>query len=141
MRTLLWRLLWLAPALVLITLATFGAVSLALPPAPNARQLPLFFNPDPVDAPRRAAALLAAVTSSEASASRAAAELARLGGAALPIVLPALDSLTPDGRARAVAALRPVGARMGFEIDERWEPSREVLFWTRFWEEHSIDYR
>jgi ABC-type dipeptide/oligopeptide/nickel transport system permease component len=30
---------------------------------------------------------------------------------------------------------------MGLEIDASWDASREVLFWTRFWEEHSIDYR
>lgn len=139
MRSLLWRLLWLGPSVLLITLAMFGALSLALPRGSS--ELPLFFNPEPGSVERRAARLLAAVADEKAEPTRAPSELARLGGAALPYVLPALDSLSPEGRARAVAALRPVGARMGFEIDESWEPSREVLFWTRFWEEHKVDYR
>lgn len=141
MRTLLWRLLWLGPSILLITVAAFGALSLAVPPSPGSSGLPLFFNPEPGGVERRAARLLAVIAEPKPGAEGAPAELARLGGAALPYVLPVLDSLSPDGRARVVAALRPVGARMGFEIDEGWEPSREVLFWTRFWEEHAIDYR
>lgn len=141
MRSLLWRLLWLGPSVLLITIAAFGALSLALPAPLGSSDLPLFFNPEPGGVERRAARLLAAVADEKTEPARASGELARLGGAALPYVLPALDSLRPEGRARVVAALRPVGARMGFEIDDSWEPSREVLFWTRFWEEHSIDYR
>lgn len=144
MRSVLRRLLWLGPALVLVTLVTFGALSLALPL--DARQggagssVPLFFNPEPGSIERLARDALLSVAESEHAPS-AQAELAQLGGAALPFVLPALDSLSPEGRARVVRALRPVGARMGLEIDPSWDPSREVLFWTRFWEEHSIDYR
>lgn len=145
MRTVLRRLLWLGPALVLVTLVTFGALSLAL--GFDTRQaevaqggLPLFFNPEPGSVERLALGALRTIAASD-SAPLAEAELAQLGGAALPFVLPALDSLSPEGRARVVRALRPVGARMGFEIDPTGDPSREVLFWTRFWEEHSIDYR
>jgi ABC-type dipeptide/oligopeptide/nickel transport system permease component len=141
MRSLLWRLLWLGPSILLITVAAFGALSLAVPPAPGSSGLPLFFNPEPGGVERRAVRLLAAIAEQRSGSEGAPSELARLGGAALPYVLPVLDSLSPDGRARVVAALRPVGARMGFEIDSGWEPSREVLFWTRFWEEHAIDYR
>ncbi len=141
MRSLLWRLLWLGPSLLLITVAAFGALSLAVPREPASRGLPLFFNPEPGGVERRVARLLAAIADQKTGSESAAGELARLGGAALPYVLPVLDSLSPDGRARVVAALRPVGARMGFEIDAGWEASREVLFWTRFWEEHAIDYR
>lgn len=141
MRSLLWRLLWLGPSVLLISLATFGALSLALPAPPGSSPLPLFFNPEPGGVERRAVRLLAAVADKNSESTHAPSELARLGGAALPYVLPALDSLSPEGRARVVAALRPVGARMGFELDDSWGPSREVLFWTRFWEEHSIDYR
>jgi peptide/nickel transport system permease protein len=141
MRSLLWRLLWLGPSILLITIAAFGALSLALPAAPSSAGLPLFFNREPGGFERRAAVLLVAIANPKPASAGAPSELARLGGAALPYVLPALDSLSPEGRARVVVALRPVGARMGFDLDDNWEPSREVLFWIRFWEEHSIDYR
>jgi len=141
MRSVLRRLLWLGPTLVVITLVTFGVLSLTLPVDPETAELPLFFNPDPGKAERLARDALRAVAEAGEDEAEAARTLGRLGGAALPFVLPALDSLSPDGRGRVVRALRPVGARMGLEIDEHWEPSREVLFWTRFWDEHSIDYR
>jgi ABC-type dipeptide/oligopeptide/nickel transport system permease component len=141
MRSVLRRLLWLGPTLVLITIVTFGALSAALPGELEVDPLPLFFNPHPGAVERLALRALRQVADAEGPAPEAEQELARLGGAALPFVLPALDSLSPDGRARVVKALRPVGARMGFEIDESWESSRQVLFWTRFWEERSIDYR
>jgi len=140
MRSVLRRLLWLGPALVLITMVTFGALSVALRIDTGPGGLPLFFNPEPGSVERVAMRALLEIAASE-RAPEAQAELAQLGGAGLPFVLPALDSLSPEERARVVRALRPVGARMGFEIDPGWEPSREVLFWTRFWEEHSIDYR
>jgi peptide/nickel transport system permease protein len=140
MRFVLRRLLWLGPAIVLMTMVTFGALSLAVRVDGDAESLPLFFNPEPGAVERLSASAMSRVASPAADL-EAAAELARLGGAALPFVLPALDSLSPGGRARVVAALRPVGARMGLEIDPSWEPSREVLFWNRFWEEHAIDYR
>jgi len=144
MRSVLRRLLWLGPALVLITMVTFGALSVVLGSdggrGDGAESLPLFFNPEPGSVERLATRALRDIAATE-SAPEAETELVQLGGAALPFVLPALDSLSPEGRARVVRALRPVGARMGFEIEPSWEPSREVLFWTRFWEEHSIDYR
>src|SRR5689334_9500181 len=121
MRSVLRRLLWLGPTLVLVTLVTFGVFSLALGPDRGASALPLFFNPDPGAVERLSMDALHAVASSGAEDSEAARTLARLGGAALPFVLPALDSLDPLARARAVRALRPVGRRMGLELDEHWD--------------------
>jgi peptide/nickel transport system permease protein len=141
MRSVLRRLLWLGPALVLITMVTFGALSVALRVDADGEGLPLFFNPTPGSVERLSLGALRTIAASDAPAVAAEARLVQLGGAALPFILPALDSLTPEGRSRAVKALRPVAARMGLEIDPSWEPSREVTFWTRFWEEHSIDYR
>jgi peptide/nickel transport system permease protein len=141
MRSVLRRLLWLGPALVLITMVTFGALSAALPVDPDAAHLPLFFNPEPGAVERLSRSAVRSIAASDTPDPEAAAELVRLGGAALPFVLPALDSLSPGERARVVIALRPVAARMGLEIDASWDSSREVLFWNRFWEEHSIDYR
>ncbi len=141
MRSVLRRLLWLGPTLVLITLVTFGALSVTLPADSELVDLPLFFNPDPGAIERLAKQSLHEIASLPNPDPDAERNLSQLGGAALPFVLPALDSLSPDGRARAVKALRPLGARMGFEIDQSWDARREVAFWMRFWEEHSIDYR
>jgi ABC-type dipeptide/oligopeptide/nickel transport system permease component len=141
MRLVLRRLLWLAPTLLAITLVTFGVLSSALPPDPELAELPLFFNPEPGAVERLATRALQQIVSSEAQQPDAERALASLGGAALPYVIPALDAQSPEARARVVKALRPVGSRMGFEFDEHWDPSREVLSWTRFWEEHAIDYR
>jgi peptide/nickel transport system permease protein len=141
MRSVLRRLLWLGPTLVLITLITFGVLSITLPADPAVAELPLFFNPDPGAVEHLALSALREVAAVGEASPAAQRELAQLGGAALPFVLPALDSLSPEGRARVVKALRPVGVRMGFDMDEQGDQSRQVLFWTRFWEEHSIDYR
>src|SRR5262245_61266252 len=141
MRSVLRRLLWLGPTLLLITLATFGVLSWVLPAPREAASLPLFFNPDPGGVERFALGALRELATARTEHVAAAHELGELGGAALPFVLPALASLRPEARVRAVRALAPVARRMGLEIDERWEPSRQVLFWTRFWDEHSIDFR
>jgi len=141
MRLVLRRLLWLGPTLLAITLLTFAVLSSALPADPELEDLPLFFNPEPGAVERLSRRALEQIAATDGTQPEAQRTLTELGGAALPFVLPALDALSPEERARVVRALRPVGTRMGLEFDPHWEPSREVLFWTRFWEEHSIDYR
>jgi ABC-type dipeptide/oligopeptide/nickel transport system permease component len=141
MRLVLRRLLWLGPTLLAITLLSFGILSTALPPEADVADLPLFFNPEPGAVERLATLAVSQIVSSDGQQPEAERTLARLGGAALPYVLPALEAQSPEGRARLVKALRPVGARMGLEFDEHWDASREVLAWSRFWEEHAIDYR
>jgi peptide/nickel transport system permease protein len=141
MRSVLRRLLWLGPTLLFITLLSFGVLSTALPVSSELAALPLFFNPEPGAVERLSKSALERVVNSPDRVPDAERTLVRLGGAALPFVLPALDALNPEGRARAVRALRPVGARMGLELDDRAGASREVLQWARFWDEHSIDYR
>lgn len=141
MRLVLRRLLWLGPTLLAITLVTFGVLSSALPPEPELADLPLFFNPEPGAVERLAAEAFQQIVTADGQQPEAERALATLGGAALPYVLPALEAQSPEGRARVVRALRPVAARMGLDIGERRDPSQEALAWTRFWEEHAIDYR
>jgi ABC-type dipeptide/oligopeptide/nickel transport system permease component len=140
MRGLLRRLLWLGPTLILVTLLAFGVLASALPEQAGVPHLPLYLNPAPSGVEQRALSAVASVAQGGPEHEAEARELARLGGAALPFVLPALDTLTPEGRARVARALAPVRARMGFEpgVDDA---GQEVLFWSRFWEEHSIDFR
>ena len=56
--------------------------------------MPLFFNPVPGSVERTALRALRTIAANE-QAPDAEAELGRLGGAALPFLLPALDSLSP----------------------------------------------
>ena len=141
MRLVLRRLLWLGPMLLAITLTSFGILSSALPRDSELAELPLFFNPEPGAVERLATQALHQIVSSDGQQPEAERMLASLGGAALPYVLPALDAQSPEARARIARALRPIGVRLGFELDEHTDASREVLSWTRFWEEHAIDYR
>ncbi len=71
----------------------------------------------------------------------AANTLVRLGGAALPHVLPRLDTLEPEGRRRVARALLPLAARMGLEPpDTTSDPDAAVLFWRRFWDDRATDF-
>ena len=69
--------------------------------------------------------------------------LAKLGGAALPFVLPRLEELTPEERARVTVALAPIARRMGVARDEAVleDPVAGAAFWTRFWQDRSLDFR
>ena len=71
------------------------------------QHLPLFFNLAPVDVREQAVrAMRAAALEDGTESRRARAELLRLGGAALPHVLPRLDSLEPSARGRVALSLR-----------------------------------
>ena len=67
--------------------------------------------------------------------------LERIGGAALPHLLPRFDELTPAARGRLALALAPVARRMGIgEEAELTHPDRAALFWERFWADRSVDF-
>ncbi|MGE0326236.1 MAG: ABC transporter permease subunit [Polyangiaceae bacterium] len=137
MRHLLRRLLWLLPGLMLISLFGFWAVSRTL--QPSAAALPRFFNPNPVSVRNLAET---AMQNAAEGGSDGPAELRRLGGAALPYVLPKLDTLPPDQRTRVALALAPLGRRMGVgEPEELDDADGAVVFWGRFWQDRSLDYR
>src|SRR5689334_12676141 len=105
------RMLWSLPALIGISIVTFLFLSYVPDPTDDpavvatlasgelARlrrerflDLPRFLNVAPRDARERADAMIDAVTQGGAGAASARAELGRLGGAALPHVLPQLDA-------------------------------------------------
>jgi ABC-type dipeptide/oligopeptide/nickel transport system permease component len=154
------RVLWSIPALLATSFVLFLVTTLAPePPAPSAAEgpdaaaafalarrmrfldLPSFVNPSPWDVRRRAREALSQVASGGSTARRGAAELVRLGGAALPYVLPDLESLGPDGRRRVAVALAPLAARMGISVEgDLTEPDAAVLFWTRFWDDRALDF-
>src|SRR5690606_36343422 len=72
----------------------------------------------------------------------AAEQLAKLGGAALPHILPRFDQLSPTERGRVALALKPVAVRMGVATRlELGDPDTASLFWTRFWQDRELDFR
>src|SRR5262245_34970869 len=109
----LLRLLLTLTAVVLV--GFYGAANAAKRPGSGwaFRQLPVFVNADPQDVRARALTAMRAVAQGdEQLAQRGRAQLLRLGGAALPQLLPQLDSLEPMARGRVAMALGPVALRM-----------------------------
>lgn len=139
-REALRRVLWLVPTVFVVTVPIFWALSRAMPAASgNTGGLPLFFNRDPSDVRQLSLDAMTRVASGDSAAATA---LVEKGGAALPHVLPRLDSLSSDGRRRVALALAPVARRMGIaQAADLDTPEGAVLFWSSYWSEHSIDYR
>lgn len=154
------RLLWSLPALIGISIVTFLFLSYVPDPSDDpvvaaqlsaeglARlrrerflDLPRFLNLAPRDVRERAAALAVVITSGGPGEGEARVELARLGGAALPHVLPQLDALAPEHRRALALALAPIARRMGIDTAEVDDPTRAVAFWTRFWDDRGIEFR
>jgi len=128
--------------LILTSLAAMAALAvLARAPAANEQPpLPSFVNPHPRDARSLAAAAIERLRAGDDQ--EAARTLARLGGAALPHVLPKLEELPLPARRRVVLALAPVGARMELAGPERLsDPERALGFWRRFWRDRAFDFR
>ncbi|WP_394836917.1 ABC transporter permease [Pendulispora rubella] len=159
------RLLWAIPTLFGISVIVFLLTSLIPePPAiasPDALvalepavydaldeerrerflDLPLFVNEHPADVRSRAEDAVAHIAADDPHALLAAHTLARLGGAALPHVLPKFDRLAPAARAKVALALAPIGERMGVgQPSELRDAERAAAFWTRFWEDRSLDF-
>ncbi|MEB2311538.1 MAG: ABC transporter permease subunit [Sorangiineae bacterium] len=141
MRHALRRVLWVVPTLLATSVLLFLTLTSAAATAPGAR-LPRFFNPSPNDVRSLATRATAHLAAGDAASADAARELVRLGGAALPHVLPRLDAMSPAGRARVAQALTPLAERMGVaSAEELASPDAAVMFWLRFWRERAIDFR
>jgi ABC-type dipeptide/oligopeptide/nickel transport system permease component len=160
LRHALRRLLWIVPILIGVTLASFALLSYLPDPADDpsllgtlsAEQLaslrrarfldlPRFFNERPRDVARRVEQALARIRADDEGVEQARAELVRLGGAALPHLLPRLDALPPSARARVAVALAPIAERMGIMSIEVTDPRQAVAFWNRFWTDRAPDFR
>ncbi|MBN4059249.1 ABC transporter permease [Endomicrobium sp. AH-315-J14] len=110
----------------------------------NFLDLPLFVNMRPADVRSRASRAVNDIVrgGSAANKERGRRRLGRLGGAALPYVIPALDVLSTAQRVEVVLALAPVAARMKLEaFGEPSDPERVLLFWNRMWETRSVEFR
>jgi ABC-type dipeptide/oligopeptide/nickel transport system permease component len=129
--------------------AVYGTVAKLDPTALDAMEgrqrahfldLPRFFNPHPMDVKIRAEMAVADLVRGDDGAAMSAHRLARLGGAALPYVVPRLDDLPPLARGRVAVALAPIARRMGFGDPDLEAPDRAALFWTHLWEDRSLDF-
>lgn len=129
------------PLLVVGSILMFALLAAGLPASPEHGTLPLFFNPDPRGIRQHASQALGALREGEDPS--AAEQLARLGGAALPHVLPQLEGLEPDAQRRVARALAPVARRTGVARDEAVleDPDASVRFWMRFWQDRSLDFQ
>jgi ABC-type dipeptide/oligopeptide/nickel transport system permease component len=156
----LGRLLWTIPTLIAVSFVTFFFLSYVPDPTDDPQlagrvdaaelgrmrrerflDLPRFVNLAPNDVRARAAEAMMAIQRGGPEADLGRKELVRLGGAALPFVLPGLDALEPDRRVDVALALAPVAARMGLTHREAEDPARTVGFWTRFWDDRGIEFR
>jgi ABC-type dipeptide/oligopeptide/nickel transport system permease component len=154
LRYALRRVLWAIPTLLATSLVLFFVTTLAPDPARDtgdatideARRtrfvdLPRFVNTRPQDVASRASAAVKGVAAGAADEEKGARELRRLGGAALPYVLPLLEALPPEGRGRVAVALAPVASRMGIGGSTALrQPQSAALFWSRFWDDRALDF-
>ncbi len=127
-----------------VSITAFGFVSLVLAQhtrADSAAQLPLFLNPAPEDVRVFSLSLMNKIAHGE-RVGEPEKKLVELGGAALPFVLPSLDSLRPGERDLVAQALLPVAARIGLTapgVDG--SQAAAPVFWQRFWQDRAFDFR
>jgi ABC-type dipeptide/oligopeptide/nickel transport system permease component len=158
LRYALRRVLWAIPTLLATSLILFFVTTLAPDPVTSPSQagddsaadearrarfldLPRFLNENPRDVRSRALDAVAHVAAGDARHEAAARELQRLGGAALPFVLPRLEALAPEERRRLASALVPLAKRMDLPgAKDLQQPEAAVLFWTRFWDDRALDF-
>lgn len=155
------RLLWFLPTLVGITVLSFLFLSFVpdLTDDPIYRSaltraqitahrrerfldLPRFFNFSPRDVRSRAVEAVRDIVENPDDSEASELELSRLGGAALPYVIPAFDTIAPEPRTRVALALAPLAVRMGIAApSDAYDPEKSVTLWTRFWDERGVEFR
>src|SRR5262252_4693995 len=167
LRYVLRRALWAIPTLFGVSLVVFLVTTLLPDPAGEAPEetlsllrldperfeqldekrrehfldLPRFFNARPQDVRARTSEAVGHLVADDDVAPLAAYRLARMGGAALPYVLPKLDNLPPGARGRVAVALAPIGERTGMgDASVLNDPEQASLFWQRFWEDRALDF-
>ncbi len=158
LRYALRRMLWILPSVLGVSLLAFYVLSfLPRPQVPPSheheardlerrayRQLPVVFKSAPQDLTARLKAGLAELATQPAGsqrALRAEKEFSRLGGAALPLVLPRLDSFSPALRRRIALSFAPLARRMKLRpLSDFRDPRSVVLSWQRFWQVHRVEF-
>ncbi|MCH2110910.1 MAG: hypothetical protein MK135_16450, partial [Polyangiaceae bacterium] len=154
MTEIIRRIVWRIPLLLLAAFSFFALFS-TLPQVRKSHLWPLFLNSTPYDAQLAAERALTNLVEDRPGAAR---RLAELGGAALPILLPQLPTLSLHNRKRLAVALWPVAERMGLEetaplihqFQQRQpnaeplstaSPDDKLVFWERFYSDRSLDFK
>jgi hypothetical protein len=146
------RVLWLFPVLgagAVVLFFVLGSTSTV----EEKLEHPLFYNESPRSAQVAAEQALLEVLAGDP---RGARELEVLGGAALPVVLERMATMSVAEQRKVAGALRPIairirdGQRGSFERlgaeaigkQDRFEAlDRDLLFWQRYRDEHALDLR
>lgn len=141
MRRAIERLTFLLLSFAAASLVSFTLLALLAQRGRGPTQ-PLLVNLSPRDVRELTLGAVKRVASPGPGATSASAELVRLGGAALPHVLPLFESLEPAARGRVALALAPIARRMGVASELDLDtPEHAVVFFTRFWQDRSADFR
>jgi hypothetical protein len=143
MRRAVEKLSWLVLSMALASVIAFAALArLSDVAIGRVSEVPLLVNLAPRNARDLALEGVRAVAKGGGESQRGAAALVRLGGAGLPHVLGTLDALDPVTRGRVALAILPIAQRMGLEESHRVVSAEQALvFWTRFWQDRSADFR
>ncbi len=163
MRRLIWRrVLGMVPTLFGITLVTFAMVKLA-PGDPVTLELeggmragavskrivndfhhaffldlPLMFNIEPVDLPRRVDRLVTKL-GHPGDRGEAVLELRRVGGVALPHLIPRIEGTEDEIRTALLEVLAGIAEPCG--LTEELEAADDAeTFWTQYWDDFGVDY-
>jgi ABC-type dipeptide/oligopeptide/nickel transport system permease component len=155
------RAIWAVPTLFGVSLVVFLLTTLLPEPVLDAERrgdvaarveldelrrarfldLPRLVNTSPADVETKTEACIAHIVKEDADAELCLARLAAVGGAAFPYLLPRLDGVAPGPRGRIALALAPVARRMGIGDEaDITSPDRAALFWSRFWDDRSLDF-
>lgn len=103
--------------------------------------LPRLLNVAPRDVQTKVDECIGHIVANDADSGLCATRLATMGGAAFPYLLPRLDNIPPTERGKLALALAPVARRMQIgEEAELTNPDKAALFWSRFWEDRSVDF-
>jgi peptide/nickel transport system permease protein len=103
--------------------------------------LPRLLNVAPRDVQTKVDECIGHIVANDDDAGLCKTRLATMGGAAFPFLLPRLDNIPPTERGNIALALAPVARRMGIgEEPELTNPDKAALFWSRFWEDRSVDF-
>lgn len=163
MRRLIWRrIVGMVPTLFGITVVTFILVKLA-PGDPVTLELeggmragavsrlvvedyrhaffldlPIMFNPQPVDVRRRVDRLVTKLGHGD-ERNEATEELAEVGGAALPFLIPRIKGTHREMRRALLISLSGIADRCGLSEELEAAESPEA-FWESFWEDFGVDY-
>jgi hypothetical protein len=126
---------WFLLHVVVVTLLVFAATGRSS----RDHEVPLFVNSSPIYPGPRAWQLVEKIGRGGDPDRAAAAELLQLGGAALPHILPKLDSLQPAARKEVLSALAPLALRMQLTTVAP-QPEESEALWLSFWNDHFVDF-